>query len=192
MTKGTLGLSNELFISTIAKLPKQYQSAALNIGREVSKNETKTKQDKINSGATKTNDNSKGRVYFENGAKAGNSYQKRAVSLAKHIASAINSNGQTKKKNKKTPHCLVCTVVQNTEKAEGYVFRDIENVTINHGLPITNNSMPEPVNNDTYTISQLYQFVKGVKREDGGLKYSPAEKSKYLFAYTKRNDGVLY
>lgn len=104
----------------------------------------------------------------------------------------VNSNGQTEKKNKKTPHCLVCTVVQNTEKAEGYVFRDIENVTINHGLPITNNGMPEPANNDTYTISQLYQFVKGVKREDGGLKYSPAEKSKYLFTYTKRNDGVLY
>lgn len=78
--------------SAFAKLPKQYQSAALNIGREVSKNETKTKQDKINSGTTKANQNGKGRVYFENGAKAGNSSQKRAVSLAKHIASAIGIN----------------------------------------------------------------------------------------------------
>lgn len=86
--------------SVFAKLPKQYQSAALNIGREKAKNETKTKQDNINSGATKTNDNSKGRVYFENGAKIGRSEnakisvasQKRAVSLAKHIASAIGIN----------------------------------------------------------------------------------------------------
>ena len=94
--------------------------------------------------------------------------------------------------NKKTPHCLVCTVVQNTEQAEGYVFRDIENVTIDRGLPGKDTDMPAPVNDDTYSISQLYRFVKGVKREDGGIKYSAEEKNKYLFPYTKRKDGKLY
>ena len=94
--------------------------------------------------------------------------------------------------NKKTPRCLVCTVVQNTEQAEGYVFRDIENVTIDHGLPGENTDMPASANDDTHTISQLYRFVKGVKRENGGIKYSLEEKNKYLFHYSKRNDGVLY
>ena len=51
--------------------------------------------------------------------------------------------------------------MQNTEQAEGYVFRDIENVTIDHGLPGKNADMPEPVNDDTYNVSQLYRFVKG-------------------------------
>ena len=94
--------------------------------------------------------------------------------------------------NKKTPHCLVCTVVQNTEQAEGYVFRDIENVTIDHGLPGKKTDMPTSVNDDVYTISQLYRFVKGLKRENGGIKYSADEKSEYLFPYTKRKDGTLY
>ena len=71
-------------------------------------------------------------------------------------------------------------MVQNTEQAEGYVFRDIENVTIDRGLPGENTDMPAPINDDTYTISQLYRFVKGVKRENGGLKY-PAEKNDYFF-----------
>ena len=95
--------------------------------------------------------------------------------------------------NKKTPHCLVCTVVQSLDKAEGYVFRDIENVTINHGLP-SKTGMPEPINDDKseYTVAQLYRFVKGLNREDGGIKYSPKEKAEYGFSYTKRDDGVLY
>ncbi len=78
--------------------------------------------------------------------------------------------------NETTPRCLVCTVVQNTDKAEGYVFRDIKNVTIDHGLPSNKTGMPESVNDDKYTVSQLYRFVKGVNREDGGIKYSVDEK----------------
>ena len=79
--------------------------------------------------------------------------------------------------NKKTPHCLVCTVVQNTEQAEGYVFRDIENVTIDRGLPGKDTDMPAPVNDDTYTISQLCRFVKGGIREGSRIKYSAEEKT---------------
>ena len=108
------------------------------------------------------------------------------------VVETEKSNGQIEKKKIKTPHCLVCTVVQSTENAEGYVFRDIENVTINHSLPISKNGMPEPVNSDTYTIAQLYRFVKGLNREDGGISYSPAEKAVYGFHYTKRDDGRLY
>ena len=59
--------------------------------------------------------------------------------------------------------------MQNTEQAEGYVFRDIENVTIDRGLPGKDTDMPAPVDDDTYTISQLYRFVKGLKREDRKL-----------------------
>ena len=61
------------------------------------------------------------------------------------------------------------TVVQSTDNAKAYVFRDIENVTIEHGL--TNNKsagISEPINGDTYTIAQLYRFVKGLSRDDGG------------------------
>ena len=82
-------------------------------------------------------------------------------------------------------------IVQNIEQAEGYVFRDIENVTIDRGLPGKNTDMPAPVNDDRYTISQLYRFVKGVKRENGGIKYSADDRNKYLFHYTKRRDGKL-
>lgn len=94
--------------------------------------------------------------------------------------------------NKKNLHCLVCTVVQNTEQAEGHIFQDIENVTINSGLPGNNTDMPAPVDSDTYSISQLYRFVKGMPREKGGLKYSADERNKYAFSYTQRNDGTKY
>ena len=94
--------------------------------------------------------------------------------------------------NKKTPNCLVCTVVQDLDKAEGYVFQNIENVTVRHGLPGKNSGMPTPSNGNTYTVSQLYQTVKGIDRLSGGLKYTDVERETYLFAYTERNDGVKY
>ena len=62
------------------------------------------------------------------------------------------------------------TVVQSTDNAKAYVFRDIENVAIEHGM-ITDDKkvdIPEPINGDTYTIAQLYRFVKGLSRDDGG------------------------
>ena len=52
--------------------------------------------------------------------------------------------------------------------------------------------MPAPVDSDTYSISQLYRFVKGMPREKGGLKYSADERNKYAFSYTQRNDGTKY
>lgn len=92
----------------------------------------------------------------------------------------------------KTLHCLVSTVVQNTDNAEGHVFKNIENVTIGRGLPGKNADMSASVNGDTYSISQLYQFVKGLERKDGGIKYSQVEKQTYGFEYDSRNDGALY
>ena len=94
--------------------------------------------------------------------------------------------------NKKTPNCLVCTVAQNLDKAEGYVFRNIENVTVRHGLPGNNTGMPKPSNGNIYTVSQLYDAVKKIDRDNGGLKYSDAQKDEYLFNYTERNDGASY
>ena len=93
---------------------------------------------------------------------------------------------------KKTPNCLVSTVVQSTNAAEGYVFHNIENVTVDQGLPGINAGMPPSTNGNTYTISQLYRTVKKIDRENGGLKYSPKERDKYLFHYTERNDGKRY
>ena len=87
--------------------------------------------------------------------------------------------------------CAIITVVQNTEKAKGYVIQNIENVTIEHGQS-KNTGESEPLNDDKYTVSQLYDFVKRIPRSDGGLKYSPDEKSRYLFPYKARNDGSLY
>lgn len=95
-------------------------------------------------------------------------------------------------RNKKTPHALVCTVVQDLTKAEGYVFKNIENVTIDRGLPGSNTGMSSSVNSDTYTVAQLYDAVKKINRNDGGLKYSPDDRNTYLFSYTERNDGVAY
>ena len=94
--------------------------------------------------------------------------------------------------NKKTPHALVCTVVQDLNKAEGYVFKNIENVTIGRGLPGANAGMSSSVNGDTYTVAQLYEAVKKIDRNDGGLKYFDEERAKYLFSYTERDDGVAY
>lgn len=93
--------------------------------------------------------------------------------------------------NKKTPHALVCTVVQDLNKAEGYVFKNIENVTIGRGLPGSNAGMSSSVNGDTYTVAQLYDAVKRIDRNEGGLKYSDADRN-YLFSYTERDDGVAY
>ena len=97
-----------------------------------------------------------------------------------------------KRGNNRELNCLVCTVVQNVEKADGHVFRNIENVTINRGLPGNNTDMSAPVNDDTYTIAQLYNTVKGISRDDGGLNYSQDDARKYLFHYTERNDGTRY
>lgn len=51
------------------------------------------------------------------------------------------------------------------ENAEGYVFKDIENVTINNGLSGNNSGTPVRVDNDKYTVSQLYRFVKTLPRK---------------------------
>lgn len=93
---------------------------------------------------------------------------------------------------KKSPNCLVCTVVQSTDSAEGYVFHNIENVTVEQDLPGNKTGMPPSLNSNTYTVAQLYKTVKKIDRGNGGLKYTDAEKDKYLFAYTERNDGVKY
>lgn len=92
----------------------------------------------------------------------------------------------------KAPHCLACTVVQSLDKAEGYVFQNIENVTIDQGLPGNKAGMPSSVNGNAYTVSQLYRTVKKIDRFDGGLQYTTAERDKYLFSYTERNDGTKY
>lgn len=94
--------------------------------------------------------------------------------------------------NEKIPHCLACTVVQKMDKAEGYVFQNIENITVDQGLPGLDADMSSPVNGNTYTVSQLYNAVKNIARYKGGLKYSEEEKRKYLFHYTERNDGTRY
>ena len=63
------------------------------------------------------------------------------------------------------------------KETEGYVFRDIENVTINHSLPTSKSDMSESVNSDVYTITQLCRFVKELNREDRGLKHTPNSKT---------------
>ena len=88
--------------------------------------------------------------------------------------------------------CAISTVTQNMEQAEGYIIQSIENVTIGHGLPGNNTGMSAPPDGDTYTVAQLYDFVKRIPRSNGGLKYSPEDRSTYLFPYTERNDGTLY
>ncbi len=93
---------------------------------------------------------------------------------------------------KKTPNCLVCTVVQSTDSAEGYVFHNIENVTVEQDLPGNKTGMPPSLNSNIYTVAQLYKTVKKIDRGNGGLKYTDAEKDKYLFAYTERRDGAKY
>ena len=92
----------------------------------------------------------------------------------------------------KISHCLACTVVQKLDKAEGYVFQNIENVTIDRGLPGTEAGMSSSVNDDEYTIAQLHRAVKKIDRLDGGLKYTASERNRYLFDYTEHNDGVKF
>ncbi|MBE6685779.1 MAG: hypothetical protein E7591_00930 [Ruminococcaceae bacterium] len=89
-------------------------------------------------------------------------------------------------------NCLVSTVIQNLDGTEGHVFKNIENVTIEQGLPGNNTDMSPTSNGDTYTIAQLYKFVKSLDRDNGGIKYNSKNKEKYLFNYTERNDKVPY
>jgi hypothetical protein len=71
------------------------------------------------------------------------------------------------------------------------VFQNIENVTIDQGLP-GNSGMSPPINSDTYTVAQLYKAVKKIGRGNGGLSYSQKEKDDYGFAYTETEDGERY
>lgn len=107
-------------------------------------------------------------------------------------AIVLKPDGNVNPKVTKKTRCLVCIVVQNTEQAEGHIFQDIENVAINHGLPDNKADMPAPIDSDAYTVAQLYRFVKTLPRKKGGIKYSPDERYKYTFNYTKRNDGTKY
>ena len=69
----------------------------------------------------------------------------------------------------KTPNILACTVMQSTAGADVYVFQSIENVPIDQSLPGNKADMSPPVDEDTYSVSQLYRIVKRIDRENGGL-----------------------
>lgn len=74
-----------------------------------------------------------------------------------------------RKGNKKIPGCLVCTVVKELTKSEGHIFKTIENVTLDRSLPGNKPGMSSATSGDTYTIAQLYDAVKKISREEGGL-----------------------
>ncbi len=100
----------------------------------------------------------------------------------------VDANGNV------TPKAVVCTVVQNLNDAYTHVFRDIENVTLKHGLTGAKDSagISEEFESDKYTIAQLYDDVKKIARKDGGLKYSDSERNELLFAYSETEDGDKY
>lgn len=98
---------------------------------------------------------------------------------------------QTKKATT-TPYVFVATVVQQYDgDSVVHVVRGIEIATYDRGkLGKTEES--SPITGGKYKVSHLYKFVKGISRDDGGLKYTPQEAHDYLFRYTQKEDGTKY
>ena len=87
---------------------------------------------------------------------------------------------------------IVGTIVQNVDgSSNAYSFQNIENVTIGQGFNPNDGSSQSP-SGDTYTIAQLYNAVKDIERNEGGLRYSTGSDRNKLFYYTERDDGVKY
>ena len=96
------------------------------------------------------------------------------------------------KKVTTTPYVFVATVVQQYDgDSIVHIVRGIEIATYDRGkLGKTEGS--SPITGGKYKVAHLYNFVKGVPRDDGGLKYTAREANDYLFRYTKKEDGNLY
>ncbi len=89
--------------------------------------------------------------------------------------------------------------VKNLSNAHAYMFRDVKSTPIGGGSSRTGSSVYTPGSVIT-NISQLYNAVKKIARDDGGLiarddgglKYTDKQKSEYLFHYTERDDGTRF
>lgn len=91
-------------------------------------------------------------------------------------------------------HAVVFTVIQNVDDVNAYLVTDIKSIAVGKGRIAGNTSKSPHAKGNAHvdTIAQLYEIVKKIDRDDGGLKYSDAEKSSYIFDYTERNDGTKY
>ena len=86
---------------------------------------------------------------------------------------------------------VASTIIQTTDKAIGYVFSDIENVTKSQGTPKTKSGISQSTFSDINTVAQLYKTVKRIDRKNGGLHYGSDTKN-LLFNYTETENGKKY
>lgn len=92
------------------------------------------------------------------------------------------------------PHAVVFSVMQNVADANAYLVTDIKSIAVNKGHNTANGGKSLHVKGNAYglTIAELYDVVKNIPRDKGGLDYSESNKGDYLFNYTQRNDGMAY
>ena len=90
-------------------------------------------------------------------------------------------------------HAVVFTVVQNLMDAGVHLVTDIKSIAPDRGRIAVNSKSPHTQGDASVkTIAELYEIVKRISREAGGLLYAPGQELKYKFSYTERADGTKY
>ena len=96
------------------------------------------------------------------------------------------------KKVTTTPYVFVATIVQQySGNSIVHIIQGIDVAAYDRGK-LGKAQESSPTTGSKYTVAQLYDFVKHIPREDGGLKYTAQEARDYLFNYTQKEDGALY
>ena len=91
-----------------------------------------------------------------------------------------------------TPYVFVATVIQQySGNSIVHIIQGIDVAAYDRGK-LGKAQESSPITGSKYTVSQLYDFVKQIPRENGGLKYTEKEAGSYLFNYTQKEDGSLY
>ncbi len=74
---------------------------------------------------------------------------------------------------------FVATIVQQVDGSRVvHIIREIEITTYNHGK-LGKSQESKPITGGKCMVSQLYDFVKEIPRDDGGLKVTPKQAREY-------------
>ena len=111
-----------------------------------------------------------------------------------YIREEVYTDEIGKKQTRKVPHIVVFNVVQTLQDAKAHMVTDINDVAIYNGHNSSKLKYAAQANGNIIigSIADVYDIVKGIDREKGGLNYSASQKIKYGFNYTEREDGTKY
>ena len=111
-----------------------------------------------------------------------------------YIREEVYADQSGKKQTRKVPHIVVFNVVQNLHDAKAHMVTDINDVAISNGHNSSKLKYAAHANGNIIinSIADVYDVVKQIDREKGGLRYSTDSELQYKFEYSKKEDGHLY